>query len=96
MLEFNKSGMHGAVGSIDACHIFIEKCEHRLKQNHIGGKSKQTCRAYNLTCYHRRYILHTTPCHPARWNDKTIVLYDTFARGLKNGTLMEDNIFELF
>ena len=73
--EFNLAGMHGAIGSMDACHIIVEKCSHRLKQNHLGGKSKLTCRSYNLTCNHRRQILHTTSGHPARWNDKTIVLF---------------------
>ena len=48
--EYESSGFHGAVGSMDACHILIEKCSHRLKQNHLGGKSKQTCRSFNLTC----------------------------------------------
>ena len=90
------AGMHGAIGSMDACHVTVEKCSHRLKQNHLGGKSKQTCRSYNLTCNHRRHILHTTGGHPARWNDKTIVMYDELARGLKNGTILQDNLFELF
>ena len=94
--EYEVAGFHGAFGSMDACHIIIEKCSHRLKQNHIGGKSKQTCRSYNLTCNHRRQILHTTPGHPARWNDKTIVLYDELAVGMRSGKLMNDNIFELF
>ena len=93
--EFNLAGMHGAIGSMDACHVILEKCSHRLKQNHLGGKSKHTCRSYNLTCNHRRQILHTTSGYPARWNDKTIVLFDTFAKGLKNGTIMNDNVFEL-
>ena len=93
--EFDMAGMHGAIGSMDACHVTIGKCSHRLKQNHLGGKSKQTARCYNLTCNHRRRILHTTCGHPARWNDKTIVLYDELARGLKNGKIMEDNVFEL-
>ena len=83
--EYEIAGFHGAVGSMDACHIVIEKCSHRLKQNHLGGKSKQTCRSFNLTCNHRRQILHTTPGHPARWNDKTIVLYDKLAVGLRSG-----------
>ena len=90
------AGMHGAIGSMDACHVVVEKCSHRLKQNHLGGKSKLTCRSYNLTCNHRRRILHTTSGHPARWNDKKIVLYDKFARDLKNGTILNDRIFELF
>ena len=94
--EFNQAGMHGAIGSMDACHIVIEKCSHRLKQTHLGGKSKLTCRSYNLTCNHRRQILHTTPGHPARWNDKTIVLFDKLAKDLKNGKIMQDNIFELW
>ena len=93
--EYEMAGFHGAVGSMDACHITIEKCSHRLKQNHLGGKSKQTCRSYNLTCNHRRQILHTTPGHPARWNDKTIVLYDELAVGMRVGKLMSDNVFEL-
>ena len=74
--EYETAGFHSAVGSIDACHIVIEKYAYRLKQNHMEGKSKQTYRSYNLTCNHCRQIKHTTPGHPARWNDKTIVLYD--------------------
>jgi len=90
------AGMHGAIGSMDAFHIVIEKRSHRLKQMHLGGKSKQTCRSFNLTCNHRRESLHTTCGHPDQWNDKTIVLYDELARGLKNGELLTDNTFELF
>ena len=88
--------MHGAIGSMDVCHIVIEKCNNSLKQMHLSGKLKQTCRSFNLTCNHRREILPTTDGHPARWNYKTIVLYDELARGLKNGELLTDNIFELF
>ena len=93
--EYEVAGFHGAFGSMDACHIIMEKCSHRLKQNHLGGKSKHTCRSFNLTCNHRRQTLHTTPGHPARWNDKTIVLYDKLAVGMRGGELMQDNEFEL-
>ena len=89
------AGMHGAIGSMDACHVIIEKCSHRLCQNHLGGKSKLTCRSFNLTCNHRRQILHSTPGNPARWNDKTIVLFDQLALDLRNKKIMNDNIFEL-
>ena len=41
--EYEIVGFHGTVGSIDAYHIIMEKRSHRLKQNHLGGKSKQTC-----------------------------------------------------
>ena len=40
--EFELAGMHDAIGSMDTRHIVIEKCSHRLKQMHLGGKSKQT------------------------------------------------------
>ena len=94
--EFDLAGMHGAVGSMDACHILIEKCSHRLKQTYLGGKSKQTCWSYNLICNHKRQILHSTGGHPAQWNDKTVFLFDKFARELKNGPIMQENIFELY
>lgn len=93
---YEKAGFHGAIGSMDACHTVIEKCSHRLKQNYLGGKSKLTCRSFNSTCNHRRQILHTTGGHPARWNDKTIILYDKIAVGLRTGELLNDNTFELF
>ena len=41
--EYEMTGFHGVFGSMDACHIVIEKCAHKLKQNHLGGKSKKTC-----------------------------------------------------
>ena len=44
MEEYIVAGLPGAIGSMDACHVMLEKCSHRLKQNHLGGKSKHTCR----------------------------------------------------
>ena len=32
----------------------------------------------NLTCNHRRQILRTTSGHAGRWNDKTLIRFDTF------------------
>ena len=95
MREFRDAGLPGSPGSMDACHVVMEKCSHRLKQNHLGGKSKLTCRSFNLTSDHRKRILHTTLGHPVRWNDKTIVLFDEFATKLRNGEIMNDNFFEL-
>ena len=95
MKEFTIAGMNGGVGSMDACNVIMEKCTHRLKQNHLGGKSKLTCRSFNLTSNHRKQILYTTCGHPARWNDKTIVLMDELATQMRKGKIMMDNIFEL-
>ena len=39
--EYEIAGFYGAVGSMDACHVIMEKCSQRLKQNHLGGESEQ-------------------------------------------------------
>ena len=44
MHEMKQSGLHGAIGHTDATHMLIEKCSHRLKNNHLGGKMKNTAR----------------------------------------------------
>ena len=61
----------------------------------MDGKSKQTYRSFNLIVNYRKQILYTTSGHPARRNDQTIVLFDDFAYDLRNGKIMQDNIFEL-
>ena len=95
MREFRAAGLSASPGSMDACHIVMDKCSHRLKQNHIGGKSKLTCRSFNLTSKYRTHILHKTPGHLSRWNDKKIVLFDKFATKLQNGEIMNNNFFGL-
>ena len=40
-------------------------------------------------------MMHTTPGNPARWNDKTIILCDELAVGMRGCELMQDNEFEL-
>ena len=76
---------------MDACHVLMDTCSQRLKQNHIGGKPNHTCRSFYLTSNHRIQILYTTPSHPARWNDKTIIIFDEYAKVLKKIIIMDDN-----
>jgi hypothetical protein len=85
MHEFRLAGFNGAIGSSDATHIAIEKCTYRLRNNHLGAKQHLTTRTFNLTVNHRRRILSTTVGYPGRWNDKTIVLFDSFVRGIYEG-----------
>lgn len=93
--EFEEAGFPGCAGSSDATHITMEKCEHRLRNNHLGGKSSLTTRTYNLTVNHRRKILHSTGGGPGRWNDKTVVLFDDFVSGIRHGECLKDVEFEL-
>jgi hypothetical protein len=93
--EFEMAGMPGTLGSSDATHILHEKCSYRLRRLHLGGKSKHPTRTYNITVNHRRRILGTTCGHPGSWNDKSLVLFDSFMIGIKRGEIFDDNIFEL-
>lgn len=63
---------------------------------HRGQKSKHGTRTFNMTVNHRRRILGTTRGHPGSWNDKTLVLFDEFLRGIKRGEILQDVEFELF
>ena len=94
--EFHQAGLPGCVGSTDATHIVVERCPYKLRQLHMGYKLPHTARTYNLTCNHRRKILHTTCGHPSRFNDKTLICFDDFVQGLKNGVYNEKHEFELY
>jgi hypothetical protein len=96
MHEFFAAGMAGACASSDATHVIHENCAWRLRRTHKGFKSKYCTRTYNMTVNHRRRILGSTRGHPGSWNDKTVVLFDTFIRGIKRGDILNDNIFELY
>ena len=95
MDEFKLAGLTGAFASSDATHILHEMCAWRLRRMHKGGKSKYPTRTYNITVNHRRRILGTTRGHPGSWNDKTLVLFDTFIKGIKRGDILDDYEFEL-
>jgi len=48
-----------------------------------------------MTLNHHCCILSTTQGYPARWNDKALVLFDDFVRGIYDGDVMEDVTFNL-
>ena len=79
----------------DAVHIILEKHLHRLKKSHLGGKSNLTWRTFNVVVNNRREIIHTTTGYPARWNDKSLVLFDEFLKVIQSGDLLNDCGFEL-
>ena len=93
---FKMAGFPGCIGSTDATHIVVEFCPYRLRQLHLGYKVSHTARTYNLTCDHRRKILSTTSGHPARFNDKTLILFDDFIKDLKDGKYDEKFAFQLY
>lgn len=94
--EYEMAGFPGAVGSTDATHVLLERVNNRNRQAHLGFKSSHTARAYNITVNHRRQILSTTSGHPARWNDKTLQLFDPFMEQLHEGKILDDLVFQLY
>jgi DDE superfamily endonuclease len=62
----------------------------------MGFKQSHPSRTYNLSCNHRRQILHTTKGHPSRWNDKTLAYQDEFLTRLRKGEILQDVVFHLF
>ncbi len=95
MREFEEAGFPGCVGSSDATHITMDRCEYNLKNNHLGPKSSLTARSYNRCVNHHRRILHSTPGGSACWNDQTMVRLDRFITQIQDGLNLEDNTFEL-
>ena len=95
MFEFKQAGMPGAFASTDATHIIHETCNWKSRRAHIGFKSKHATRTYNLTANHRRRILTTTRGYPGSFNDKTLILFDSFIQDIKSGRIHDDYTFEL-
>ncbi len=95
MQEYAAAGFPGCVDSSDCTHIVTKRCEYNLKNNHLGPKSSHTTRMFNLTCNHRRRILHTTSGGPGRWNDQTMVRLDEFIMAIRESTILRENTFEL-
>jgi hypothetical protein len=96
MYEYTQAGFPGCVGSSDCTHIVTNCCQYNLKNNHIGAKSSQTIRTFNLTCNHWRQILHTTNGGPGRWNDQSMVRLNDFVSGIRDGNILDNVTFELF
>jgi hypothetical protein len=92
MAEYSDAGFPGEVGSTDATHIILERVPNKHCQAHLGFKSTHTARAYNITVNHRRRILATTTGHPARWNNKTLAIFDPFMQGLHEGKILLDDL----
>lgn len=92
--EFLMAGFPGCIGSTDASHIIMVVCTYRLRQMHLGYKLAHTARTYSMTVNHRRRILNTTKGHPARFNDKILVLFDDLINQLHDGKF--DDVHKLF
>ena len=88
--EFEMASMPGTHAFSDAKSIINERCAWRLRRIHKGRKSKHPTRTYNMKFNHRQRILGTTRGHPGSWNDKLVVLFDTYIKAIKRGEILQD------
>ena len=80
----------------DATHVGMLRCYYKLKQYMMSHKLDMPSRKYNIHVTHRRRILYTTSGHPVRWNDKTLQLFDEYAKQMYHGNMFGgDFIFTL-
>lgn len=93
--EYSRAGLPGCLSSGDATHVGMLKCQYKLKQYNMSFKLEMPSRTYNIHVTHRRRILSTTSGHPARWNDKTLQLFDEYAKLMRDGKLMRGFTFTL-
>jgi len=93
--EFKQAGLQGCISSMNASHIALERCSHRMRQEHLAQKPPCTARTCNVVVNPCRQILSTTQGHPARCSDKSIVKFDPFVMGLRRGNMLDDLAFEL-
>ena len=94
--EYTMAGFNGCIASIDATHVSMERCSHWLWQSNKGFKLNMPSRTYNIAVNHRRRIVSSTTGHPARWNDKTLQLFDEFLVALQHHGALDDNTFWLW
>jgi hypothetical protein len=94
--EMEQAGFHGCIASTDATHVSMNRCPISRANEHMGKKEGLPARTFNISVNHRRRILHTTRGHPARWNDKTLAIFDEFIMKVKNGIILSDYQFNLY
>ena len=82
-------------GSTDATHVAMLKCWAWAQNTHKGGKSSIPCRTYNATVTHSRQIIGSTSGHPATFNDKTLIMFDSLLSNIRKGELNTDHVFSL-
>eukprot|EP00957_Ditylum_brightwellii_P037596 2843573-Ditylum_brightwellii.AAC.1 len=82
-IEFGrKAGFHGAEWSSGATHAHMDMCYYGFRNAHKGLKLSYPLHTCNISVNHQHRKLSSTLGHPARWNDKMIVLFNNFMTGV--------------
>ncbi len=82
-VDYELAGFPGCVGGEDTTHVGLQKSYCKLRQYHNSYRLNMPSRTDNITVTHKRRILLTISGHLRRWNDKTLILYDSFATIMK-------------
>jgi len=94
MNVFSKIGLHGAMGSMDATHVFWGQCPENLHNLCIGKEKKPTL-AWNCVVDHAYGIHHVSDCIYGATNDMTLARNDSYPMKFSNGGF-EQIRFEIF
>ena len=94
MNVYSKIGLHGAMGSMDATHIFWARCPERLHNLCIGKEKKPTL-AWNCVVDHAYGIHHVSDVIYGATNDMTLARNDAYPKKFANGGF-ENIRFEIF
>lgn len=91
---YARMGLPGCIGSTDCVHIRWERCPAGSRSLHKGKEGYPTL-SYEVTVDHSKRIIGVTQGHPGARNDKTIVKFDGFVSAIHDGTLYQNETFEL-
>jgi hypothetical protein len=84
--QFSRYGFPGCVSQADGVHIAWPACPYGVRNIHIGQKGYPTLN-FNVSVGLTRWIFHATEGFPGSWNDKSVVNFDQFQRGIADGEL---------
>ena len=89
------AGFNGCIGSSNVTSVPMTSCPKWDSNNHKGHTLYLSLRTYNGICSHTRFIMGSTDGHPSTWNDKTLIVYDTFLNKVNDGKKIDDYEFTL-
>jgi len=77
---------------VDCTHVKLLNCPKSYCLQSTG-KDKYPTRSFEVVCDFFRKIIHTTPGHPGRSNDKIVVSHDLFVQGLRNNLIGTEQVW---
>jgi len=91
---YESLGLPGCIGSTDCVHIHWDRCPAALRSLHVGKEGFPTL-SYSVTATHSRRIIAVHGGAKGTTNDKTMSKFDSFLKGICDGSIYGQNQFAL-